>query len=73
MEENIGQVINALVRKIERVETNVDWIKMQMEQDQKHIDQIYKNKDEIQQIRTIGTVMFTITVFVASIFGFKLK
>ena len=73
MEENIGQVINALVRKIERVETNVDWIKMQMEQDQTHIDQIYKNKDEIQQIRTIGTVMFTIPAFVASIFGFKLK
>ena len=73
MEENIGQVINALVRKIERVETNVDWIKMQMEQDQKHIDQIYKNKDEIQQMRTIGTVMFTITAFVASIFGLKIK
>ena len=73
MEENIGQVINALVRKIERVETNVDWIKMQMEQDQKHIDQIYKNKDEIQQMRTIGTVMFTITAFFASIFGLKIK
>ena len=27
MADNIGQVINALVRKIERVETNVDWIK----------------------------------------------
>jgi len=71
--ENVGQVINALVRKIERVETNVDWIKKQMEEDQKHINQIYKNKDELQQMKTIGTVLFTIFAFVVSFFGFRIK
>ena len=71
--DNFGQVVDALVRKVERVETNVDWIKKQMEEDQKHIEQIYRNKEEIQQVKTVGTVLFTLTAFIGSFFGFKVK
>lgn len=68
-----GKIIEAMVRKVERIETNVDWIKGSMEKDEKHFDQIYRNKEEIQKVKTIGGVLFAITGFVASFFGFNVN
>ena len=64
---------NSLFRKLERVEDKLDWMKEKMEKDEKHIIQIYKNKEEIQQVKTIGTVLFALIAFVGSLFGLKLK
>ena len=72
-DNNFGNYFEALVRKVEIIETNVNWMKDEMEKDQKHIDQIYRNKEEIQQVKTVGTVLFTITAFVGSFFGFRIK
>ena len=72
-EENFGSYFQALVRKVERIETNVSWMKDEMEKDQKHIDQIYKNKEEIQKVKTVSTVLFTMFAFVSSFFGFRIK
>tara|TARA_Y100001963_G_scaffold92454_1_gene127273 strand:+ start:696 stop:944 length:249 start_codon:yes stop_codon:yes gene_type:complete len=72
-EENFGSYFQALVRKVERIETNVSWMKDEMEKDQKHIDQIYNNKEEIQKVKTVGTVLFTMFAFISSFFGFRIK
>ena len=68
-----GKIIEAMVRKVERIETNVDWIKKNMEKDEKHFAQIYRNKEEIQKVKTIGGVLFALTGLVASFFGFNVN
>ena len=68
-----GKIIEAMVRKVERIETNVDWIKRNMEKDEKHFTQIYRNKEEIQKVKTIGGVLFALTGLVASFFGFNVN
>ena len=68
-----GKIIEAMVRKVERIETNVDWIKRNMEKDEKHFAQIYRNKEEIQKVKTIGGVLFALTGLVASFFGFNVN
>lgn len=69
--ENFGGYFEALVRKIERIENDVKWLKTNMQEDQKHIKQIYRNKEELQKVKTIGTVLFAVFAFVSSFFGFK--
>jgi len=64
-------VIEALVRKVERIETNVDWIKKNMERDEKHFDQVYKNKEEIQKVKTVGGVLFALLGLISTFFGFS--
>tara|TARA_R100000081_G_C4791211_1_gene157869 strand:- start:457 stop:705 length:249 start_codon:yes stop_codon:yes gene_type:complete len=71
--DNFGNYFEALVRKIERIENDVKWLKENMQEDQKHILQIYKNKEEIQKVKTIGSVLFAVFVFVSSFFGFRIK
>jgi len=68
-----GKIIEAMVRKVERIETNVDWIKKNMEKDEKHFTQIYRNKEEIQKVKTIGGVLFAIVGFISTFFGFTVN
>ena len=68
-----GKIIEAMVRKVERIETNVDWIKKNMEKDEKHFTQIYRNKEEIQKVKTIGGVLFALVGLVASFLGFSVN
>jgi Mg2+ and Co2+ transporter CorA len=44
-----------------------------MEKDEKHFTQIYRNKEEIQKVKTIGGVLFALTGLVASFFGFNVN
>tara|TARA_R100000742_G_C4270358_1_gene89040 strand:- start:788 stop:1036 length:249 start_codon:yes stop_codon:yes gene_type:complete len=71
--DNFGSYFEALVRKIERIENDVKWLKENMQEDQKHIRQIYKNKEEIQKVKTIGAVLFVVFAFISSFFGFRIK
>jgi hypothetical protein len=68
-----GKIIEAMVRKVARIETNVDWIKKNMEKDEKHFTQIYRNKEEIQKVKTIGGVLFALVGLVASFLGFNVN
>jgi hypothetical protein len=71
--QGAGHIIEALVRKVERIETNVDWIKKNMAKDEKHFTQIYRNKEEIQKVKTIGSVLFAIVGLISTFFGFTVN
>ena len=72
-DKGTGIIIEALVRKVERIETNVDWIKKNMAKDEKHFNQIYRNKEEIQKVKTIGGVLFSIVGLVSAFFGYNVN
>jgi len=72
-DKGTGIIIEALVRKVERIETNVDWIKKNMAKDEKHFTQIYRNKEEIQKVKTIGGVLFSIVGLVSAFFGYNVN
>ena len=72
-DKGTGIIIEALVRKVERIETNVDCIKKNMAKDEKHFTQIYRNKEEIQKVKTIGGVLFSIVGLVSAFFGYNVN
>jgi len=56
---------------VSEIKTDIKWMKEKFEQNEKHFQQVYRNKDELTRIKTVGSVFGVIISLALGFFGIR--
>jgi len=56
---------------VSEIKTDLKWMKEKFETNEKHFQQVYRNKDELTRIKTVGSVFGVIISLALGFFGIR--